>query len=96
MFILHVTYTARPGQREAFVAAVAEAGIDAASRSEEGCVRYDYFYPAQGGSDDVLLLELWDTVEAQQKHTQTAHFKALGAIKEQYVANTTIQKYTGE
>ncbi len=45
MFILHVTYTVKPGEKENFVAAVAAAGIDTASRAEAGCVQYDYFMP---------------------------------------------------
>lgn len=92
MYLLHVTYTVRPGQKENFVAAVAAAGIDAASRAEAGNGQYDYFYAADK-ADTVLLVELWDSVAAQQAHTQTAHFQALGAIKAQYVLETAIEKY---
>ncbi len=95
MYILHVTYTVKPGEKESFVKAIADAGIDAASRAEDGCRQYDYFYAAQA-EDQVLLVEVWDSVEAQQAHTQTAHFKQLGGIKEQYVIDTAIAKYIGE
>ena len=54
MIILHVTYTAKPGQKENYLKAVAAAGIDAASRAEAGNVRYDYFYAAQ--QEDTILL----------------------------------------
>lgn len=95
MFILHVTYTVKPGQKENFVQAIADACIDAASRAEEGCRQYDYFYAAQA-DDKVLLVEIWDSVEAQQAHTKTAHFQQLGGIKEQYVLDTAIAKFIGE
>ena len=95
MFILHVTYTVKPGEKENFVAAVAAAGIDAASRAEVGCVQYDYFYAAQT-EDSVLLVEVWDNVEAQEANTRTAHFQKLAAIKERYVLQTAVQKYIGE
>ncbi len=95
MYILHVTYTVKPGEKENFMSAIAAAGIDAASRAEDGCRQYDYFYAAQA-DDQVLLVEVWDSVEAQQVHTQTAHFKQLGGIKEQYVVDTAIAKYIGE
>lgn len=95
MYILHVQYDIKPGKKEEFVAAVSEAGIDVASRAEAGCQQYDYFYAAQA-EDQVLLVEVWDSQEAQQAHTNTAHFKKLGALKEQYVVNTTVTKYVGE
>ena len=95
MFILHVTYTVKPGEKENFVAAVAAAGIDTASRAEAGCVQYNYFYAAQA-EDRVLLVEVWESVEAQAAHTQTAHFQKLAAIKERYVLQTVVQKYIGE
>lgn len=94
MFILHVTYTVKPGEKENFVAAVAAAGIDTASRAEAGCVQYDYFYAAQV-EDRVLLVEIWDSVEAQAAHTQTVHFQKLAAIKERYVLQTAVQTYIG-
>lgn len=95
MLVLHVTYTVKAGEKENFVAAVAAAGIDAASRAEAGCVRYDYFYAAQA-ENAVLLVEVWDNVEAQAAHTQTEHFQRLAAIKERYVLQTAVQKYIGE
>ena len=94
MLILHVRYDIKPGEKENFVAAVKAAGIDAASRAEEGCRQYDYFYAAQA-EDQVLLVEVWDSQEAQQAHTDTAHFQKLGGIKEQYVVKTTVTKYIG-
>ncbi len=94
MLILHVEYEVKPGEQENFVAAIAAAGIDAASRAEAGCVRYDYFYGAQS-ADTVLLVEIWDSAEAQAAHTNTAHFQKLAAIKEQYVLRTTVQRYLG-
>ncbi len=94
MLILHVEYEVKPGEQENFVAAIAAADIDAASRAEAGCVRYDYFYGAQS-ADTVLLVEIWDSAEAQAAHTSTAHFQKLAAIKEQYVLRTTVQRYLG-
>lgn len=93
MLILHVDYTVRPKQKEAFVAAVAAADIDTASRAEKGCIQYDYFYGAQT-EDQVLLVEVWENEAAQKVHTHTAHFQQLAAIKEQFVLETDIKKYT--
>ena len=45
--MLLVTYTARPGQREAFLNEVAAAGLQSKIQQEDGCLRYDYFRSVQ-------------------------------------------------
>ena len=95
MMILHVTYTMKPGAREAFIRAIEEAGIDVATRAEEGCVQYDFFYAAQK-ADTVLLVEQWENADVLKTHTTMPHYKQLGALKEQYVLSTAIEKFAGE
>lgn len=94
MLVLHVTYHVMPGKKEAFLQAIEEAEIDRSTRLEDGNVRYDYFYGAQQ-EDIVFLLEVWETEEAQKRHTRTEHFQALGTIKTAYVMETTVERYIG-
>ena len=92
MIILHVTYTTKAGQKEAFVNAIAAAGIDAASRAEAGNIRYDYFYAAQQ-DNAVLLVEEWENEAVLEAHKHTTHFQQLAGIKEQYVEQTVVKKH---
>ena len=92
MIILHVTYTTKAGQKEAFVNAIAAAGIDAASRAEAGNIRYDYFYAAQQ-DNAVLLVEEWENEAVLEAHKHTTHFQQLAGIKEQYVEQTVVEKH---
>ena len=43
MLTLLVTYTAKAGQRDAFLQAVLQSGLPERIRQENGCLRYDYF-----------------------------------------------------
>ncbi|MFR6291823.1 MAG: putative quinol monooxygenase [Peptococcaceae bacterium] len=95
MIILHVTYTAKPGQKENYLKAVAAAGIDAASRAEAGNVRYDYFYAAQQ-ENTILLVEVWETAAALEAHKATAHFQQLASIKDQYIEQTAVERFAWE
>lgn len=95
MIILHVTYTTKPGQKEAFVNAIAAAGIDVASRAEDGNIQYDYFYAAQQ-ADAILLVEQWENAAALEAHKQTAHYQQLADMKAQYVVQTVVEKYSWE
>ena len=86
----YVTYTlADPETREAYIKEVLASGVIEKSRAEDGCIRYEYFYPV--GSDTTLFLwEQWESREHQKAHCQTEHFAALGKIKEKYGAETKI------
>lgn len=95
MIILHVTYTTKPGEAENFIRAIENAGIDKATRAENGCLQYDYFYAAQA-ENQILLVERWADAEALKAHTCAEHFKQLGSMKDQFVLETTIVKYSGE
>lgn len=92
MIILNVFYKAKPGKREAFYKAVAESGVPEASRQEAGNIKYDY-YMAVDDADTILLVEHWKDEAAFQFHTEQPHFKELGGIKEEYVADTKIMRF---
>lgn len=92
MIILNVYYQAKPGKRDAFYKAVQESGVAVASRQEEGNIKYDY-YMAADDADTILLVEHWKDDAAFQFHIQQPHFKELGGIKEEYVADTKIMRF---
>ena len=86
----YVTYTLPdPAAREAYIKEVIDSGVIEKSRGEDGCIRYEYFYPVD--SDTRLFLwEQWESREHQKAHCQTEHFAALGEIKVKYGAETEI------
>lgn len=92
-FLLFVTYHTRPSMREAFLSDITTSGILDIIRAEEGCIRYDYFLSA-ADPDQILLVEEWTSEAMQQTHMQTQHMAKLAQIKEKYVDDTTVEKYT--
>lgn len=64
---------ALPGE-EALVREVLESYV-APTRLEEGCIRYDLFVD-QSNPCKFTFLEEWESVEALQKHSQSAHLAA--------------------
>lgn len=95
MITLNVTYKCRPGMREEFLERIMAEGIDAASRSEEGNLKYDYYLPFDG-SDELLLVEKWRDGEALKAHAAAPHFRRLGELKSGYVLETAIERYCGQ
>ncbi len=86
----YVTYTLPDtAARDGYMKEVLASGVIEKSRAEDGCARYEYFYPVD--SDNTLFLwEQWESREHQAAHCQTEHFARLGEIKEKYGAQTQI------
>ena len=89
MLLIQVTYTMRPGQRDAFVRKIRESGILDAIRGEEGCLGYSYYlHEEEDGT--LLLIEKWTGAPAQKAHLETPHMKQMAAFKPEYVADTRL------
>lgn len=94
MIVLNVTYQMKKGISPSdFVNALENDGLAPYCRQEKGNHSYRYFYPADGGSQ-VLLLEKWEDEESLTAHTKTENFVKISQLKEQYVETTEIRKYT--
>ena len=89
MLLIQVTYTMRPGQRDAFVRKIRETGILDAIRGEEGCLGYSYYLPEEEDGT-LLLVEKWTDAQAQKAHLETPHMKQMAAFKPEYVADTRL------
>lgn len=90
--LVTVRYTIKEGLRDAFYQQIVEQGIDAASRSEEGNYKYDYYYPVDS-DDDICLLEIWSSAEAQKAHAETPHYQQLSKLKAAYVEQVQLNIY---
>ena len=95
MLVLNVTYRCKPGTMKTFLDAVLAEGIDVASRAEDGNFRYEFFLPAAGG-DDLLLMEKWRDADAHAAHRTTPHYAKLSALKADYVTETVIERFQAE
>ena len=92
MIVLNVTYKADKDRLCAYLKAIREEGLDAASRAEAGNIRYDYYFPADG-SDELLLMEKWRDEEAFALHKEAPHFKRLGELKESFGVETSMDMF---
>ena len=92
MIVLNVTYRCKPEMREEFLEMIMTEGIDVASRAEDGNETYDYYTPADG-SDDLLLVEKWRDADALARHVKQPHYARLGELKSEFVLETVIEKF---
>ena len=93
MIVLNVTYKCKPDMRDEFLERIMMEGIDTACRAEAGNLKYDYYYSTEN-SDELFLLEKWQDEDAFAEHRKMPHFRRLGELKDTYVEETVIEKYT--
>ena len=93
MEILNVTYKCREGMREEFLEAVKAEGLDEASRSEEGNIKYDFYF-ADADPDELLLVEKWRDADAVKSHNSEQHFRRFGELKAGFVVETLLERYS--
>ena len=88
MLNILVLYKAENGETlRKFYEEVKNAGIIEKSREEAGNLRYDYFFSADR-ENEILLVEKWESPEAQKEHSTFLHFAELGQIKAKYKIQT--------
>ena len=92
MYTLYVVYKSFPGKREEFLNRAKEAGVVDAVRSEDGCIKYDYYF-SDKDPNELLLVEAWESRSHQQIHLTQPHISALKAIKEECIESTSIAEF---
>lgn len=92
MYRIYVIFKCFPGKREAFVQKVQEEGIVSAVREENGCIQYDYYF-SEKDDCELMLIEAWESKEAQQIHIQQPHMARLREIKNDYIETTTLGEF---
>ncbi|MDD6191436.1 MAG: antibiotic biosynthesis monooxygenase [Firmicutes bacterium] len=75
--------------RDGYYREVHEREIDRKSREENGCYKYEFFFPAESDTQ-LFLWEQWETREHQKIHCTTEHFLEMGPLKEKYGVTTDI------
>ncbi len=91
--LVNVRYTVKPGKRNEFLEKAGEQGIIRGSKEEPGNVKYEYYIPVDL-ENDLFLMEMWVSGEAQAAHGKTGHYQKLQALKKEYVTAVAIEKYT--
>ena len=86
MIEIKIIYKLQPEMNHKFMERVESLGIPQATRSEKGCLKYDFEISAD--KDEVYLHELWENEECLESHKTQPHLKKLLALKEEFQIET--------
>lgn len=89
--LLCVTYTMKPGTRDDFLQEIRSSGVLSQIRAEEGCLSYAY-YLSEEHTDQILLVEKWESEALQQAHLKQPHMRIVQQAKDKYVTVTSVEK----
>ena len=80
---INIRYTGAKGAAKKYVKEMEESGIAARIRAVEGCLRYDYFFPADD-PDGLLLIDEWADQAALDRYHASPMMKEAAALREKY------------
>ena len=80
---INIRYSAENGNAKKYVEEMEKSGIADKIRNIEGCLRYDYFYPADD-TEGLLLIDEWVDQEALNRYHSSPVMKEAAALREKY------------
>ena len=91
---INIRYTGENGNARKYVEEMESSGIAAKIRAIEGCIRYDYFYPADT-PEDLLLIDEWADQEALNRYHASPMMQEAAALREKYnLGNRQVRMFT--
>lgn len=81
--VINIRYTGEKGSVKEYVQEMEKSGIADRIRAIEGCIRYDYFFPADD-PEGLLLIDEWADQEALNRYHSSPMMKEAEALREKY------------
>ena len=89
---VNLYYTGKNGSARAFAKEMIESGLAAAVRAEDGCERYEYFFPMED-AETVLLIDRWRDQAALDAHHKSPMMKQIVLLREKYHLRLRVERY---
>ena len=80
---INIRYSGENGNARKYVEEMESSGIAAKIRAIEGCLRYDYFFPAED-PEGLLLIDEWTDQEALNRYHSSPVMQEAAALREKY------------
>ena len=90
--IVNIYYTGENGSARKFANEMISSGIVDRVRSEEGNLRYEYFFPIDD-SETVLLIDKWKDEEALDLHHKSEMMQEIAELRKKYNLKMKVEKY---
>ena len=92
---VNIYYSGTGGNAKKFAEEMVSSGTVDAIRSEEGNLRYDYFFP-MADADTVLLIDSWTDQQAIDRHHASAMMEKIAQLREKYDLRMKVERYRSD
>lgn len=90
---INIRYSGENGSAREYVREMEESGIADRIRAVEGCLRYDYFFPADD-PEGLLLIDEWVDQAALNRYHASPMMQEAAALREKYeLGGRTVRRY---
>ena len=90
--VINIRYTGENGSARKYVEEMEKSGIADRIRAVEGCIRYDYFYPADD-AEGLLLIDEWADNEALNRYHSSPMMQEIARLREKYDLHMKAERY---
>ncbi len=95
MITVNLYYTGINGNARKFAEEMEKHGVADKIRSEQGNVRYEYFYP-MNDPETVLLIDSWESQEAIDAHHASPMMNTISELREKYDLHMRVERFISE
>lgn len=91
---INIRYTGQDGNARKYVEEMESSGIADRIRAVEGCLGYEFFFPADD-PEGLLLIDSWENQEALSRYHASPAMKEAAALREKYgLGGRTVRMYS--
>ena len=91
---INIRYTGQDGNARKYVEEMESSGIADRIRAIEGCLGYDYFFPADD-PEGLLLIDSWENQEALNRYHASPVMQEAAALRDKYgLGGRTVRMFT--
>ena len=95
MITVNIYYTGTNGSARKFAEEMESSGTADRIRSEEGNVRYEYFFPMKD-PETVLLIDAWESQKAIDEHHASPMMATIAALRKKYDLHMRVERYVSD
>ncbi len=95
MITVNLYYTGTNGNARRFAEEMESSGTADRIRSEEGNVRYEYFFPMKD-PETVLLIDAWESQKAIDAHHASPMMAMITELRDKYDLHMRVERYVSD
>lgn len=92
---VNIYYRGADGSAKKFAEEMVASGVVQAIRSEEGNLRYEYFFPMEDG-ETVLLIDSWRDQHSLDLHHASPMMSKIMELREKYDLHMQVERYVSD